>query len=78
MRHRKKQSRTKVKRGFEIESAKSVCHADQRMCLNKKRYDTELQAIHACIGSSASYRKLFRWYRCPRCHKWHVTSKIRS
>jgi hypothetical protein len=50
--------------------------AKQKMCFNKKRYATSTAAINAAIGSSKSFAKPLRFYKCPVCNKWHVTSKV--
>lgn len=45
-----------------------------RMCTRKQGYETELEAISAAIGSSWTFGHPFRYYRCPYCRQWHLTS----
>lgn len=47
-----------------------------RMCTRKRGYDTELKAIRAAIRSSEDYGLPFRYYRCPHCGLWHLTSDV--
>ena len=47
-----------------------------RMCFGKKTYPTQTKAISAAIGSSRTFGKPMRPYRCPVCKKWHLTSDI--
>jgi hypothetical protein len=48
-----------------------------KMCKDKRTFTTENAAIGAALGSSKTFGKAMRWYRCPICGKWHVTSKVR-
>jgi hypothetical protein len=48
-----------------------------RMCRDKKRYLSEERAIRAALGSSKGFGKAMRWYKCPICRAWHVTSSVR-
>ena len=54
-------------------------HRDVRLrhvsCTRKKRYDTEGQAIHACITCSAKRGVTLSWYGCEYCGGWHITSR---
>ena len=52
--------------------------AKEKMCRNKKPYATEAQAIRAAIGSSRTFGKPMLPYRCPLCHKYHLTSHVRD
>jgi formate dehydrogenase maturation protein FdhE len=52
--------------------------AKRRMCFSKKRYTTQTAAINATIGSSRSFGKPLRFYKCPLCGKWHVSSSVRD
>lgn len=45
----------------------------QRMCYSKKSFPTERLAIKGAIASSMKFGPM-RWYKCPICHKWHLTS----
>jgi len=54
-----------------------VPHKDILACKAKKRYPNERAAIHAAIGSSATFGKPMRWYRCDVCRGYHLTSKVR-
>lgn len=44
----------------------------------KRRYATYTKAVRAAIGSSKSYGKPLRIYRCPDCGDYHLTSKVRG
>lgn len=44
----------------------------------KRSYDTYTKAIRAAIGSSKTYGKPLRIYRCPSCGRYHLTSKVRG
>ena len=44
-----------------------------RMCWEKHTYHTENEAIDGAIKSSRKFGPM-RWYRCPVCGEWHVTS----
>ncbi len=45
---------------------------EQRACRDKVAYDTELSAARAAARTDNT------WYRCPYCHKWHLTSKYKA
>lgn len=45
------------------------------MCLSKKRFNNEMEAIAACIRVSRNTGPL-RYYRCPYCDGFHLTSQI--
>jgi hypothetical protein len=47
-----------------------------RMCHGKVRYGTENAAIRATIECSRKWGKPMRYYRCPICRKWHITSEV--
>jgi len=49
----------------------------QNMCSGKKRYKSIGAAIHAAIGSSKSFARPMRWYKCPICNGYHCTSQVR-
>ena len=44
---------------------------ERRACTDKVAYPSELAALRvaARIG--------LNWYRCPYCHKWHLTHRAR-
>jgi hypothetical protein len=52
--------------------------AKRRMCFDKKKYSTQTAAINATIGSSRSFGKPLRFYKCPLCGKWHISSSVRD
>lgn len=41
----------------------------------KKRYETQDQAKKALRSCRAKGWPQIRYYRCPRCDGWHLTSK---
>lgn len=41
----------------------------RRMCTDKKKFGSE----YAAMRVGARYGQ--NWYRCPYCHRWHLTSK---
>ena len=49
----------------------------QKMCSNKKSYDTEFKAWDAGKKRHAWGRTLyqFRTYFCPHCNKYHLTKR---
>lgn len=67
-----KRKRKEIQRQNSIEIQKSREFVN-RMCGNKKKYDTEMQAFSA--GKFAFRDKYFRTYFCPYCNKWHLTTK---
>jgi len=45
-------------------------------CKSKNSYESEWQAKFAA-DEQYEYNKIeLKWYRCPYCNKWHLTSKI--
>lgn len=48
-----------------------------KMCRDKRAYKSERHAIRAALGSSKNFGKPMRWYHCPICGKWHLTSQMR-
>ena len=46
---------------------------ENRMCGNKKSYDTDIEAYSA--GKFALKGKTIRTYICPICGKWHITTQ---
>jgi len=48
-------------------------------CSKKKSFDSKISAL---VGASLALRKTdnetFRAYKCPQCHKWHLTTQIRN
>ena len=59
-----------------VEDAELGRYSRLRMCTSKQGYPTELQAIKAAIDSSHTFGKPFRYYRCPHCHMWHLSTSI--
>jgi hypothetical protein len=49
-----------------------------RVCAatGKRVYPTLGAAIHAAIGSSTSFGKAMRYYRCESCKGYHLTSWV--
>ena len=48
------------------------------MCLSKKAYPSERMATFKLQTAQLARRnkkKSLRWYPCPICHKFHLTSK---
>ena len=47
-----------------------------KMCINKKRYASEKQAMNVAAKVKADRNIELRAYPCPYCGKWHLTSKV--
>lgn len=45
-----------------------------RMCTYKRGYPSEIAAIRAAIGSSQTFGKPFKYYKCPHCSMWHLAT----
>lgn len=43
----------------------------ERACTSKIAYPSLKSAINAAM------RLNLNWYRCPYCHKWHLTRNVR-
>lgn len=41
----------------------------------KKSYPSERRAIGAALGNTFQFGGWMRYYRCPRGHGWHLTTK---
>jgi hypothetical protein len=46
--------------------------ARRRMCIGKRRYPTEGDALNAALVAGVERRR--KAYLCPLCHRWHLTS----
>lgn len=46
-----------------------------KMCSSKIRYDNDLDAIAACLSWSQKHHAC-RFYHCPRCGGYHITSHV--
>jgi hypothetical protein len=44
----------------------------QRMCVRKRRYRTQADALDAALLLGLARRR--KAYLCPLCHHWHLTS----
>lgn len=45
-------------------------------CIEKKFFETKERAILAVTSMSEKYPNFrFRTYKCPVCHRWHVTKR---
>lgn len=42
----------------------------RRACTSKRRYNSEIDAMRAAVRCGLT------WYRCPYCHRWHLTSRL--
>lgn len=47
------------------------------MCLQKKRFKDEL-AVKMELAKASRKIDVKRYYQCPICHGFHMTSKVRS
>ena len=47
-----------------------------RMCIKKKRYASESQAMKIAEKVYAERQIKLRAYPCPYCGKWHLTKEI--
>lgn len=45
------------------------------MCSGKKTYQSKGHAFSGALGASKKTGKPMRAYPCPKCKKWHLTSK---
>lgn len=46
----------------------------EKMCLGKKKYNSNILAAAAAGRSSVTFNKQFRYYKCPFCDMFHLTS----
>lgn len=46
-----------------------------RMCLKKRKYKTEKQALQKAQEYTEKYEKIHRVYYCPLCGFYHLTTK---
>lgn len=61
-------------KGADGDAARQTCRAT--MCDGKKRYSSIAAARHA-RNMTWRYRRVeTRFYRCPICHGWHLTSDM--
>lgn len=44
---------------------------EERACLSKVPYPSEMAAMDAAVRTGLV------WYRCPYCHRWHLTHDVR-
>ena len=51
-------------------------HVRYVMCVRKRGYRTEGEAIRGCLSVSAHTGGGLRPYRCPICGNWHITSRV--
>ena len=80
---RNKSARRKAGRAAAIDASRRIAEDIElgrykrlRMCTYKRAYDDELRAIRAAIESSRTFAKPFRYYQCPYCDLWHLTSSV--
>lgn len=48
------------------------------MCPEKVKYATRGAAIGAAVRASRKRGTALRFYRCPLCRKWHLTSQTKK
>lgn len=61
-------------KGADGDAARQTCRAT--MCDGKKRYSSIAAARHARNMTWRCRRVETRFYRCPICHGWHLTSDM--
>jgi hypothetical protein len=53
--------------------------AAERMCRSKKRFESMIHAAGAIGRMKGKYAdakaRPLRWYHCPLCHGYHITTK---
>lgn len=49
-------------------------YVEERMCLRKRVYETDLEAISAAIETSAKHGCACRYYKCYYGDHYHITT----
>lgn len=60
---------------YTIRAAPDMAGQRSSTCRSKVRYASNIHAAAAAGRASRHTDKALRFYRCPQCRGWHLTSK---
>ena len=61
-----------MRRKFAGAMKKPIYEERQRMCVRKRRYVSQGEALNAALLAGVERRR--KAYLCPVCKRWHLTS----